>query len=86
MMCLLRLVDQSEKWDGDEFGQLFLLRGGMAQTMNREFQPDPDVDSRRVPDMFFHDISRFSDWHIPSHSVGDGVDDQILQASKSGPR
>jgi hypothetical protein len=50
MMCFLMLVDQSDKWDGDAFGQLFLLRGGMAQTMNREFRFDPDVDLRRVPD------------------------------------
>jgi hypothetical protein len=26
-MCLLRLADLSEKWDGDALSQLFLLRG-----------------------------------------------------------
>jgi hypothetical protein len=44
MMCLLRLADLSEKWDGDALGQLLLLRGQMAQTMNREFRQDPDAD------------------------------------------
>jgi hypothetical protein len=87
MMCLLRLVDLSEKWDGDAFGQLFPLRGGMAQTMNREFRPDPDVDLRRVPDAFFHDTNlsdgRFSDWHIPRHSVDDRVNDQIARSTRS---
>jgi hypothetical protein len=87
MMCLLILVDLSEKWDGDAFGQLFLLRGGMAQTMNRELRPDPDADLRRVPDAFFHDSNlrdgRFSDWHIPRHSFGDRANDQIARSNRS---
>jgi hypothetical protein len=60
MMCLLRLADLSEKWDGDAVGQLLLLRERMAQTMNREFRPDPDADLRRLPDGFLHG-SNFSD-------------------------
>jgi hypothetical protein len=87
MMCLLMLVDQSEKWDGDAFGQLFLLRGGMVQTMNRQFQPDPDADLRQVPDGFFHDSNlndgRFSDWHIPRHLVDHRVNDQIARSTRS---
>jgi hypothetical protein len=87
MMCLLRLVDLSEKWDGDAFGQLFVLSGEMAQTMNREFRPDPDVDLRRAPDAFFHDSNlidgRFSDWHKPRHSVDDRVNDQIARSTRS---
>jgi hypothetical protein len=67
MMCLLRLVDLSEKWDGDALGQLFLLRGGRAQTMNRELRPDPDADLRRVPEAFFHDPARWP-LHIPRRS------------------
>jgi hypothetical protein len=52
MMCLLRLADLSEKWDGDALGQLFLLRGQMARTMNREFRQDPNADLLRLSDAF----------------------------------
>jgi hypothetical protein len=58
MMCLLRLADLSEKWDGDALGQLLLLRGQMAQTMNREFRQDPDADLLRSLDAFLHGLNR----------------------------
>jgi hypothetical protein len=58
MMCLLRLADLSEKWDGDAMGQLLLLRGQMAQTMNREFGQDSDAELLRLSDEHLHDLNR----------------------------
>ena len=47
MICLLRLIDLSDKLDGNAFGQVLLFRGGIAQTMNGKSRPDPDVNLRR---------------------------------------
>ena len=76
MMCLLRLADLSEKWDGDALGQLFVLRGRIAQSMNREFRADPNADLARLSGLFLDgsnlDNGGFSDWSISpgSHPTG----------------
>ena len=87
MMCLLMLADLSENWGGDAFGQVLLLRGETAQTMNREFLSDPNANLRRMPDTFLHSSNlsdgRFSVWHIPMHSTDDRANEQIARSTRS---
>jgi hypothetical protein len=72
MMCLFRLADLSEKWDGDALGQLLLLRGRMAQAMNREFQPGSESDLLRLPNASLYGSNfsnvAFSNWRISQRS------------------
>jgi hypothetical protein len=43
MVCLFRLADPSEKWDGDVVGRVLLLRERKAQK-GVEFWPESDAD------------------------------------------
>jgi len=52
MMCLFRLADLSQKWDGDVIGQSLLLRERTAKTTHRDFWSDPDEDMSRSSDTF----------------------------------
>ena len=52
MMCLFRLADLSQKWDGDVISQSLLLRERTAGTSHRELWSDPDEDMPRLSDTF----------------------------------
>src|SRR5690349_4711690 len=46
MMCLFRLSDISDKWDGDALGQLFIMRSRVGHTTGRAYLPSADAEWR----------------------------------------
>ena len=52
IMCLFRLADLSQEWDGDVIGQSLLLRERMADTRYREPWSKQDNDMPRLSDAF----------------------------------
>jgi hypothetical protein len=63
VMCLFRLADLSQRWDGDAVGQLLLLRERTALTRNRELRSDLDADVVRLSDTFVHRLNEHS-WSL----------------------
>ena len=83
MICLLMLADLSENWGEEAFGQVLLLRGGIAQTMNKEFGLNPNLDLRRKPNTLPHSNSSDRSWQMPVHSADDRTNDYIARGTRS---
>jgi hypothetical protein len=84
MIYLLMLADLSENRGEEAFGQVLLLRGGIAQTMNKEFGLNPNPDLRRMPNTLPHG-SNSSDrsWQMPVHSADDRTNDYVARGTRS---
>ena len=72
MICLFRLSDLSEQWDGGALGQPLDLRGQMGQTMSRNLLLSPNVNSLRSSHACLYgsplSSGRLSAWSIPQSS------------------